>query len=283
MTSTNAHLNTGDTRMADFIYCLNTATIRPASLMDKITITAETGYDAIELWVNDVEDYVEAGGSVGDVAKALDDTGLQRPSMISLREWCTEDDKQFAEALDAARRRLEIARALSVAHIVAGPPGGVIPLNIATERYEKLLEVSLEYGVPASVEFLGFVKGINTLEDAWAICGGTGMSEATITPDAWHMFRGGSNFKLLEEIPGDHISCFHWNDAVTTPPREEQNDSHRVFPTDGIMDLKALADVMRRKDWHGALSLELFNPEYWKRDPREVAREGLEKMKLSIA
>jgi 2-keto-myo-inositol isomerase len=268
--------------MADFIFCLNTATIRPASLMDKIAIAAETGYDAIELWVGDVEDYVAAGGNVGDVAKALDDAGLGRPSMISLRDWCTEDDKAFAEALDVARRRLEIARQLSVEHIVAGPPGGVIPLEIATGRYAKLLEVSLEYGVPASVEFLGFVKGINTLQDAWAICGGTGMSEATITPDAWHMFRGDSNFGLLAEIPGDHISCFHWNDATATPPRVEQNDSHRVFPLDGIMELKPIADMLRQKDWHGALSLELFNPEYWKRDPREVAREGLEKMRRSI-
>ncbi|MEM9701078.1 MAG: sugar phosphate isomerase/epimerase, partial [Planctomycetota bacterium] len=29
----------------------------------------------------------------------------------------------------------------------------------------------------------------------------------------------------------------------------------------------------------GTLSLELFNPELWKRDPSEVAAEGLAKMK----
>jgi sugar phosphate isomerase/epimerase len=268
--------------MAEFLFCLNTSTIRPSSLMDKITIAAETGYDGIELWVSDVEDYIAAGGQVGDVAKALDDAALGRPSMISLRDWCTSDDRKFAEALDVARRRLEIARALSVQHIVAGPPGDAVPLDVCTARYARLLEVSLEYGVPASVEFLGFVKGINTLEDAWAICGGTGMSEATITPDAWHMFRGASDLSLLDEIPADHISCFHWNDAPAAPPRTEQTDAHRVFPLDGIMELGPLADTMRKKNWHGALSLELFNPDYWKRDPREVAREGLDKMRRSI-
>ena len=216
--------------MADFLFCLNTSTIRPASLMDKIAIVAEAGYDAIELWANDVEDYVAAGGNVGDVAKALDDAGLTRPSMISLRDWCTEDDNKFAAALDTARRRLEMARTLSVEHIVAGPPGGVVPLDVCTARYAKLLEVSLEFGVPASVEFLGFVKGINTLEDAWAICGGTGMSEATITPDAWHMFRGGSDFSLLDEIPGDHIACFHWNDAPSEPARARAERLAPRFP-----------------------------------------------------
>ena len=36
--------------MSQFTLALNTSTIRPASLMDKIRIAGETGYDAIELW-----------------------------------------------------------------------------------------------------------------------------------------------------------------------------------------------------------------------------------------
>ena len=138
-------------------------------------------------------------------------------------------------------------------------------------------------GVPASVEFLGFVEGINRLEDAWAIAAGTHQSTATVTPDAWHMFRGGTDWAVLDAIPADHISCFHWNDAPAEPPRVEQNDSHRVYPGDGILDLKKLANQLRAKDWHGALTLELFNPTYWAQDPLEVARTGLAKMRESVA
>ena len=35
--------------------------------------------------------------------------------------------------------------------------------------------------------------------------------------------------------------------------------------------------------YRGAISLELFNREYWKRDPTLVARTGLEKMKAVVA
>lgn len=269
--------------MADFLFGLNTSTIQPAGLMDKIDIAARAGYDAIELWINDVEQHVESGGKAADVAKALDDRNLRRPSMISLRDWCVEDDTAFEKALDVARRRLELARSLGVQRIVAGPPRGVVPLNVAIERYGKLLEVSVAYGVPASVEFLGFVDGINTLEDAWAVCAGTAQSDATVTPDAWHMFRGGTKPQTLDAIPGDHISCFHWNDAPASPPRTEQTDAHRVYPGDGILDLKAMADQLRAKNWHGVLSLELFNRDYWKQDPLLVAKTGLEKMQKSIA
>lgn len=268
--------------MPDFLYGLNTSTIRPASLRDKIEITGTVGYDAIELWADDVEKYQQEGGRVADVAKMLDDQGLKRPSMICLRGWIQADPTAWQSALDAAKKRLEMARTIGVERIVASPPGEEVDLDLATERYEELLELSLNIGCPASVEFLGFVKGINTLEKAWAIAAGTGNSQATVTPDVWHMFRGGTNFATLNEIPADHISCFHWNDAPKEPERLMQTDAHRVYPKDGILDLAAIADQLRAKDWHGCLSLELFNPSYWSQDPVVVARTGLEKMKASV-
>ena len=33
----------------------------------------------------------------------------------------------------------------------------------------------------------------------------------------------------------------------------------------------------------GMLSLELFNPDYWKQDPLQVATEGLAKVKTVVA
>ena len=152
----------------------------------------------------------------------------------------------------------------------------------AVERYGQILDVSIDRGVPASLEFLGFVKGINTLERAWSICGSVGNPAGTITPDVWHMFRGGSNFATLDNIPAEHISCFHWNDAPREPEREKQTDADRVFPGDGLVDLPALAAKLRAKGFDGALSLELFNRTYWKQDPLATARAGLEKMRPSV-
>jgi sugar phosphate isomerase/epimerase len=268
--------------MPDFIYCLNTSTIQPASLMDKIRIAHEAGYTAIELWINDVEDYLAEGHKASEVRKVLDDSGLARPSMISLRDWCTADETKFATALDAAKRRLDLARELGVRRIVAGPPGEDPPQALAVERYGQILDVSIDRGVPASLEFLGFVKGINTLERAWSICGSVGNPAGTITPDVWHMFRGGSNFATLDDIPAEHISCFHWNDAPREPEREKQTDADRVYPGEGLVDLPALAAKLRAKGFDGALSLELFNRTYWKQDPLTTARTGLEKMRASV-
>ena len=64
------------------IYCLNTSTIKPQSLMDKIRLVGEAGYDGIELWLNDVWEFVARGGEVSDIEKALADHGLLFPPLL---------------------------------------------------------------------------------------------------------------------------------------------------------------------------------------------------------
>jgi 2-keto-myo-inositol isomerase len=268
--------------MSDFLFGLNTSTIQPVSLLEKVRVARAAGYDAIELWVTDVEDYLERGGRLSEVVKAVEDSGLLRPSMIFLKGWCEEDPAHYARAMDLCRRRLEIARKLGVRRMVAGPPAALLPLSLVTERYGKLLEMSVAIGVPASIEFLGFVAGVNTLEAAWEICEGVGHPDATLTNDAWHVFRGGSDDATLDRIPAERISIVHWDDAPAQPERTAQTDADRVMPGDGILPLGALADQLRRIGYRGVLSLELFNREYWKQDPLEVAKTGLAKMKQSV-
>ena len=62
----------------------------------------------------------------------------------------------------------------------------------------------------------------------------------------------------------------------------EITDAHRVYPGDGVAPLKPMLRDLRALGFKGVLSLELFNPEYYKRDALEVARTGLEKMKAVV-
>ena len=67
--------------------CLNTSTIKPVPLLEKIKLVGEAGYDGIELWLNDVWDFVAHGGEVSEVTKAVEDQGLIVPSVIAMRQW----------------------------------------------------------------------------------------------------------------------------------------------------------------------------------------------------
>jgi sugar phosphate isomerase/epimerase len=54
-----------------------------------------------------------------------------------------------------------------------------------------------------------------------------------------------------------------------------------VFPGDGVAPLPAIFQNLKANGFNGVLSLELFNPTYYERNPLEVIREGLEKMKAA--
>ena len=46
--------------------------------------------------------------------------------------------------------------------------------------------------------------------------------------------------------------------------------------------LKGILQDLKQIGFHGFLSLELFNRDYWKQDPLQVARTGLEKMRKVV-
>ena len=48
---------------------------------------------------------------------------------------------------------------------------------------------------------------------------------------------------------------------------------------DGIINLKAELTVLKDKGYDKWISLELFNAEWWSKDPLETAKVGLERMR----
>ena len=56
--------------MSDFVYCLNTSTIRPTPLLEKIRVAGRAGYQAIEPWNDEIDDYLEQGGTISELKKA---------------------------------------------------------------------------------------------------------------------------------------------------------------------------------------------------------------------
>jgi len=101
-------------------------------------------------------------------------------------------------------------------------------------------------------------------------------------PDVYHIFKGGSDFNGLRLIEGKRLHAFHMNDYPAEPSRATIGDQHRVYPGDGIAPLNQILRDLYDTGFRGALSLELFNREYWQQDPLQVAKTGLQKMKQVV-
>ena len=99
----------GSFRMSDFVYCLNTSTIRPTPLLEKIRVAGRAGYQAIEPWNDEIDEYLEQGGTIAELKKALADAGLKVVSVIALHSWVTTEGDEYAKVLDECRRRMDQA------------------------------------------------------------------------------------------------------------------------------------------------------------------------------
>ena len=259
-------------------YCLNSSTIRPAPLLEKIRIAAATGYRAIELWNNDLTAHEESGGSLQDVRKTLDDAGLQVPTVIALHGWLGSSGDERTRALEEARRRMAQAADVGAPHIVASPPMDPFDLSRGGDHYRELLELGRQMGVAPAMEYLGFMKSVHTIEQAWQIITDADDEDSTIVMDPFHILRGGGSIDSIAIVPGDKVAIWHWNDVPAHPPIADQTDADRVLPGDGVGPLKEIETLALQQGYAGFVSLELFNPQLWEMDPEEVARTGLEKM-----
>jgi 2-keto-myo-inositol isomerase len=265
--------------MSEFVYCLNTSTIRPTPLLEKIEVASKAGYHAIEPWNDEITEYLAQGGSFAELKQALQSTGLKVVSMIALHGWITAEGDEYARVLDDCRRRMAQAVELGSPYIVASPPQQTVDLSRATERFAELMSIGSQLGVIPSMEFLGFVDGIKDVQSAWAIASGTGDPRATVVADVFHMIRGGGSIDDLLVLKGDRLACFHINDVPATPHPRTQKDEDRVLMGDGIADLPRVIGNLRAIGYHGPLSVELFNRSLWAEDALAVARRGLERVK----
>jgi sugar phosphate isomerase/epimerase len=264
--------------MSEFTYCLNTSTIRPTPLLEKIRIAGAAGYTAIEPWNDEIDEYLQKGGSLSELKKAISDAGLKVVSVIALHSWATVEGADRPRVLDECRRRMDQAVALGSPYIVASPPQEIVNLERTSERYGELLKLGRQAGVKPSMEFLGFVDGIKSVAAAWAIAAGTADADATIVADVFHMMRGGGSVDDLLSVSGSRMAIFHINDLPSSPPPTQQTDHDRVMVREGIADLPRVIANLRKIGYRGPLSLELFNKALWAQDPTEVATRGIERV-----
>ena len=268
--------------MADFQYCLNASTIKTTPILEKIAVAGEAGYQAIELWHDDIDSFLGKGGRLRDLRKALDDHNLAVPTTIYLAGWFDTTGREHDRALAECKRRLDQAAELRAPHAIAAPPAGRADYDVGARHYRELLEIGLEKGVKPSMEFLGFVKQLNTIEDALEIVTRSGHPQATIILDPFHIFRGGGSVESIALLQEGQIAISHFNDAPASPPRRQQHDPDRVMPGDGHLDLKRYLQLLRDTGYRRYLSLELFREDLWARDPLEVARIGLDRMRSVV-
>jgi sugar phosphate isomerase/epimerase len=285
-----------------FGYCLNTSTVRDKDgrsrpLTDLIDIAAKAGYDAIEPWTSEIEEYLKGGGTLKELRKRIEQAGLKVADVIGFSEWIVEDAERRQKGLEQAKRDMERAAEIGSPRIAAPPVGAtgggskrddpkftqpIVDLLAVADRYRALLDLGAKMAVTPVVEVWGFSKTLRRLGEALLVAAECGSSRGCVLPDVYHLYKGGSDFSGLPLLSGGAIGIFHVNDYPRIG-RDAITDADRVYPGDGIAPLKDVLVTLATIGYSGYLSLELFNRAYWKQDPHEVAKTGLTKLKAVVS
>jgi len=271
-----------------FGYCLNMATIRGQKLplAEEIEIAAKAGYEGVEPWVSGIRRFAEQGGSLAELKKRIAELGLSVEGAIGFADWISDDDAKRAGGLEQMKRDMDLVGRVGGRRIAAAPGGAYRTSNMdllkVAGRYRAVLELGRQMGVVPQLEIWGSSKTLSRLGEAAFVVVEAAHPDACLLLDAYHIYKGGSDFSGLLMLNGAKMHVFHINDYPADPPRQTISDADRVYPGDGVAPLTSILRDLAASGFSGMLSLEVFNRQYWKQDPLEVARLGLKKMKAVV-
>lgn len=271
-----------------FKLCLNTSTIsgQNIGIAAEVDLAAKVGFQGIEPWTRELDDFRKKHGSLKDLRKRIDDAGLKVVDAIGFAQWIVDDEVARNKALEQAKHDMEMVAEIGGTHIAAPPAGATdrtdLPLAVIAERYHALLDLGRKTGVTPVLELWGGSKTLSKLSEVTYVAIESQHEDACLLLDIYHLYKGGNDFDSLALLNGKRLPAIHTNDYPDKPERAKITDAARVYPGDGIAPFPKILKILRSIGFDGYLSVELFNRSYWKQSPEKVAQAAIDKTRAAI-
>ena len=257
---------------------LNGATTMKADLPTDLRAAHAAGFDFVEIWAAKLRTFLKTNSATG-LRKLFDEHGFEPLSINSIEHVTFRSPADYAAIKVECEELSSLAATLRCPYIVVVP--GRLPEQapsleeIIDESVRVLTDLSAiaeRHGVSLAFEFLGQRDcSVQTLDLADEIVRRVGRPDVGLVIDSFHFYAGGSTIDMIETLEPESLFVFHINDAENLP-RELLQDSHRLLPGLGILPLTEMLQSFKRIGYDRVASVEIFRPEYWERDPFELAR-----------
>jgi len=237
---------------------------------------AKAGIRAVEPQLTKVREFAQKE-SVAAAKRLLDDLGLKAVSS-SNQIGLAEPGDARARSLDDLKWKVELAQALGCDRIVA-PSAGPGPYTQddykrGADNLREAGEIAKPFGVSIMLEFSRTSRFAACLPTALTLVRNANHPNVRVMMDIFHFWGGVSKFEDLELLADGELHHLHFEDVPADPPREIQGQPNRVWPGEGIVPLRRILDVLKRKHYAGAASVEMFNPAIQAMDPYDVAKRA---------
>jgi 2-keto-myo-inositol isomerase len=258
---------------------LNGATTMKADLLEDVRVASAAGFDCLEIWAAKLRKFLKTG-TTAKLKARLAEAGLEPYSINSIEHITFKTGEAHARLLQECEELCRIASELGCPYVVVVPsplPNDAAWPDVIEESVRVLTElgrIAERRGVALAFEFLGQPGcSVQTLAEADEIVKRVARPGVGLVLDSFHFYAGGSELSSIDELDAERLFIFHINDAEDHP-REQLEDRHRLLPGQGVLPLREIIGGLRRIGYDRVTSVEIFRPEYWERDPQELAREA---------
>lgn len=253
----------------------------PADLATDFQVAKAAGFDYLEIWAQKLHTFLHHRTS-RELKELIANGGVPPLSINSIEHVTFCDSLTWDGIKEQCAELSQVAEKIECPFIVVVPgplPGGgatrdeVIAESVRVLR--ELCDIAARHHVSLAFEFLGQTDcSVPTLDLAHEIVRASDRKNLGLVIDSFHFYAGGSTIEMVEALDPNLIYVFHINDAENLP-REQLLDKHRLLPGLGILPLRELIGAFRKIGYDKVASVEIFRPEYWERDPFELARDAL--------
>jgi 2-keto-myo-inositol isomerase len=247
-----------------------------SDLETDVLASAHAGFKALELWGTKIDKYL-ADHSLEELKALLTEKDVA-PMSINSIEFITFRGDEYPKIQARGHELCRIAQAIGCPTVVVVPsptPSRETTWEEIVAEHVKVLRdlggIAAEYGVKLSFELLGFGWcSVRTPRGAWEIVQKTGRDNVGLVVDCAHLWGGGGLFSEIEAVDLAYVFTFHLDDLEDIS-KEAITDAKRLLPGLGVIPLDDICRRLQKLGYNGDCSVELFRPEYWEWDPKELA------------
>ncbi len=243
---------------------------------------AKAGVRAVEVDLARCRQFTQQPGeSPATARRLLSDLGLRPVSTSNHLGLPDAPASGLAASLDGLKWKLELIQAIGADRIVCPSTSTGAKTEDDYKRGAEQLrtggELAKPYNVTLMLEFARTSTLAGSLPSALKIVRETNHPNVRVMLDTFHFWGGISKFEDLELLRDGELAHLHFEDVPADPPREQQGQPHRAWPGEGIAPLRRIIEVLKRKQYSGPASMELFqaaDPRIQSMDPYQIAMKA---------
>ena len=251
------------------------------SLDEKLRAIAAAGFDAVEIFENDLLSF---NGSPRDVGQLCRDLGLAICAFQPFRDFEGMPEPQRARNFTRAERKFDLMQELQTDLLLVCSnvsPASLGGIDRAAGDFRALGELAAPRGLRIGFEALAWGRHVNDYRDAWEIVRRADHKSIGVILDSFHALAPAFPVNAIESIPADKIFLVQLADAPKLGLDVLSWSRHfRCFPGQGDLPVSDFMEAVLRTGYAGPLSLEIFNDQFRSGSAVRTAIDGLRSLIL---